>query len=148
MAKEIRVSINKLRESIPFILEGIAYDLVEELKKMCPVDKGSLKNSIKLVKFGGGYHITSLKYAWYVEYGTPPHIIRPKNKKSLAFEFTKGVGGRKARLEAGIRKGNANEIIVREVKHPGTSPQPFIRPILNTKLKEIILNNFTRHLNG
>lgn len=57
------------------------------------------------------------KIAVFLEKGTKPHIIRPKNKKALAFRS----------LEKGP-SGNSNygdKIIVKEVKHPGFEARPF-----------------------
>ena len=48
---------------------------------------------------------------WFEE-GTKPHIIRPKDKKSLRFRSTKG------------NKGFGNFVFAKEVKHPGTPPKP------------------------
>ncbi len=48
---------------------------------------------------------------WFLEYGTAPHEIRPKNAKALY------IGGR----------------FVKVIKHPGSAPQPFMRPAFDTK---------------
>lgn len=70
-------------------------------------------------------------------HNTPPHIIRPKNKKALRFEV-----GRKARLE-GNGKGK-NIVFAKEVKHPGTRPNPFIRNTIQNKIKGIILDELAK----
>ena len=64
-------------------------------------------------------------YAIYVEFGTPPHIIIPKDKKALHW------GG-----DAGP--------VVRLVHHPGTMAQPFIRSTFKAELPGIIINNLKR----
>ena len=53
------------------------------------------------------------EYAEAVEFGTAPHIIVPKNKKALAFSMDK------------------KKVIVKKVKHPGTRPQPYMRPAMH-----------------
>jgi len=79
-----------------------------------PFDTGRLAESIKLYPSYLGAEkfllITSVEYAEYLEYGTRPHIIRIKNKKVLA---------------------SKKAIFGKEVKHPGTEAQPFMRPALD-----------------
>lgn len=50
-------------------------------------------------------------YAPYVEFGTPPHEIRPVNKRVLANAAT-------------------GQIFGTRVKHPGTKPNPFLERIM------------------
>jgi len=67
-----------------------------------------------------------------LNHNTAPHIIRPKNKKALSWTSGKGGGGKR--------------YFAKVVHHPGTRPQPFIRTVFDTKLKDIIVNNLKRHL--
>lgn len=57
-------------------------------------------------------------YAHIVEYGARRHMIRPRAKKALEIGG-KFVGG--------------------EVDHPGVRPQPFMRPAVDSKLPEALL---------
>lgn len=50
--------------------------------------------------------------ALFIEKGTRPHIIRPKENKVLRF-FTGG-----------------GPVFAREVKHPGTKADPFLEPAI------------------
>ena len=124
---EIVTTRKKLKSGWNNFVFGIANDLRNELVTTCPVDTGNLKNSIRVEPDGKGYNIFMPEYFLYLEYGTPPHIIRPKNKKALHW-------------------GGKSGPIVKLVHHPGTRPQPFIRPVLNTKLKSIVKDNAMRHL--
>ena len=124
---EIKTTTKKMSSGFDNFINGIANDLRNELVTTCPVDTGNLKNSIIVDKNDRGYNILMPDYGLMVEYGTPPHIIRPKNKKALHW------GG----------KGGP---VVKLVHHPGTRPQPFIRTTINTKLREVIKNNVLRHL--
>jgi HK97 gp10 family phage protein len=54
--------------------------------------------------------VSSHKGKW-LEYGTRPHKIKPKNRKALA------IGGN----------------VVEEVDHPGAKPHPFLRPALDAR---------------
>jgi len=70
-------------------------------------------------------------------HNTPPHIIKPKNKKALKFEV-----GRIERLSG---KGGKKKIVfAKEVRHPGTRPNPFIRNTIINKLKLIIIEELMK----
>lgn len=114
------------------VMYGIANDLENELVRTCPVDKGFLKLSIKVRVEGKKLIISMLEYGKYVEYGTAPHIIKTKSKKVLTNQSTASKG-----KEAFFGK---------EVRHPGTRPNPFIRAAIMTKLPGIIKKNIRRHL--
>ncbi len=140
MVREIRMTRREFFKRLPRLFFGIGNDLTTALIKNVPVDTGNLKNKIGFRIIGKRIlEIFMPGYALYVEFGTPPHIIRPKTKKALAFEV-----GRKQRLEAGIPSSKSNRVVVKEVKHPGTMPQPFIRNTFKAELPNIIKNNLIR----
>jgi len=70
---------------------------------------GHLEQSIGWRPEGDGAVVfAAAEYAPYVEFGTRPHVIRPRpGRKALRF-FS-----------------NGEAIIRRRVKHPGTKPRPF-----------------------
>lgn len=55
----------------------------------------------------------------YMEEGTAPHVIRPKNKKALRFT----VGG--------------STIFAKSVNHPGIKARPIVEPTVQTSLPSI-----------
>ena len=120
----ITMTQSQFNERMNLVCEGVANDLRNEIVDKVPVDTGALKGSIKVKQKGNGFEISALNYITHLEYGTPPHIIRAKNKKAL---FWKGA-----------------EHPVKQVNHPGTRPQFIIRNIVNTKLKGIITENLKR----
>lgn len=84
-------------------------------KKEAPVKTGTLRRSIGFFTKGSimsGVK-TNVKYWLAVEYGTKPHKITPKNKKFLAWK------------EAGSWH------FAKEVNHPGTEANPFVKRSLN-----------------
>lgn len=129
---QITISRSKLKDKLPLIIEGIANDFTNVLVRLSPVDTGHLRNSITYRKVQYGYEISMPYYSLYLEYGTPPHIIRPKDKKALSWTEGKGGGGQR--------------YFAKVVHHPGTRPQPFIRPAFDLYLKDIIIQNLKRHL--
>lgn len=56
-----------------------------------------------------GYVRNKLFYASFVEFGTAPHKIRPKNRQALS------IGG----------------FFAKSVEHPGAKPHPYMRPALD-----------------
>lgn len=72
---------------------------------------GDLRRSISRRVEGAhrGVVFTDLKYAPHVEFGTRPHVIRPRNKKFLAF------------------KVGAKTVFAKKVNHPGTKAYNYMR---------------------
>ncbi len=129
--------MNEIVEKLEKALPEIARRIQNELTLAAPVDAGRLRNSIKVKAEGNSLVIWMVGYGKFVEFGTPPHVITPENKKALKFEV-----GRIERLK-GKKKGK-KEVIVKKVKHPGTRPNPFIRNILQNKLKKIIIEEIMK----
>jgi len=93
-------------------LSALAGVFMDKVMELVPVDTGRLKNSIGMRREGGRKIIVEAKapYAGFVEYGTRPHVIRPRRKKVLRFEV------------------DGKVVFTTRVYHPGTSPQPYWRP--------------------
>ena len=99
-----------------FFQATLGPDIVRDAKRYCPERTGALQESIEhhledgnlIVSATGG--ADGRTYAAYVELGTRPHEILPIAKKAL---FWPGA-----------------DHPVGKVNHPGTRPQPFLRPAL------------------
>lgn len=91
-------------------------------KQMAPVKFGRLRQSITVTtKDLTGEVAVNVEYAGAVEFGSKPHIIRPRRKKALAFK-----------PGAGFRFWDeGGRVVVKYVKHPGTKAQPFLRPAMD-----------------
>lgn len=104
--------------------------IADEAKINVPIQDGDLRRSIRVssnakrgrveakAKAGG-------KKAWYaaiVEFGAAPHIIKGKGGKMLKFT---GRDGRKVEIA--------------QVSHPGFKPRPYLRPALDAKAKQSIV---------
>ena len=85
--------------------------------RLAPVDTGRLRNSIHIYPMREGeksYIVADgVEYGVYVEFGTSPHIIRPRIKKALSW----------------IDDTN-KRVFAKKVNHPGTNAHPFFRPAL------------------
>jgi hypothetical protein len=93
----------------------LAEDIAEDAGRGAARDTGALRGSYGVVKPSEGVrHVgSSLEYADFVEFGTDPHEILPKNAKALWWP------------------GAAHP--VRRVQHPGTRAQPTLRPAARTR---------------
>lgn len=97
---------------------------LDEVKQQIPKDSGQLRASARITTRAKGNEISaSVKVgnfvAWYahlVEFGTRPHTIKASGNGAMRF------GG----------------VTVREVQHPGTRAQPFMRPTADQKLGEAV----------
>lgn len=83
---------------------------------------GNLRRSIDRRVFSAakGVVFVGEKYGKYVEFGTRPHIIRPKNAKMLAFR----VGGQL--------------VFARQVNHPGSKPYPYMKPAFEENKNKVL----------
>jgi hypothetical protein len=130
MSAEIR-GIPQLRARIEAItpnaglLRKVALLAVREQKLLAPRKTGNLARTIHLgaVTPTRAETIASADYAAYVERGTRPHEIRPRNRKALRW----AADGASARLSGTPRSGGRVRFAKR-VQHPGTRAQPFMIP--------------------
>jgi HK97 gp10 family phage protein len=111
----LRRAIGGMSKDVKKAVDQTRIDVQNEARRRAPVDTGRLRSSIvSRAETSGrsvGYVVgTNVNYAAAVEYGTAPHVIKPKNKKALAWP-----GGRHP---------------VAKVNHPGTRAQPFMRPAI------------------
>jgi len=104
----------KAVELTQLVVEKTGFDTVSGAQERVPVDTGHLKNTIgvdfdaDLLGFEAG---PTASYGAHVEYGTKPHVIRPRNARALHWVTPEG-----------------DEVFVTRVHHPGTAPQPYMRP--------------------
>lgn len=120
---------NKIGSSLAAALEESAELVYEYAVENAPMKTGKLKNSIKKkVVLGSHPHAsvwTSDKKAQWMEFGTRPHTITPKNGKFLRFQ----AGGR--------------TVFARVVHHPGTKATHFMKRAL-VEQDGMIKNIFAR----
>lgn len=121
--KQLRTRIEAIKPNEK-LLRTIALSAVREQKLLAPRKTGNLGRTIHLgaVTPDRAETIASADYAAYVERGTRAHVIRPRNRKALAWP----VAG-SARLSGSTKKGGRVRF-ARRVQHPGTKPQPFMVP--------------------
>jgi HK97 gp10 family phage protein len=120
MSNDVKTAVNRTR-----------IDVQNEARRRAPVDTGRLRSSIVSRAENSGRRVgyvvgTNVGYAAAVEYGTAPHVIKPKHKKALYWP--------------GARHP------VAQVNHPGTRPQPFMRPAI--EMAEIFFRAHLSRIRG
>jgi hypothetical protein len=112
----LREAPERVRRAGLLAAKRAAEDYVDEIHKTIKSGRsftprtGQLEQSINWRPTDGGALVSAgAKYARYVEYDTPPHVIRPKPGRK-ALRWFPGGGG---------------VAFAREVNHPGTRGQPF-----------------------
>lgn len=112
----VRVAQTRSDQAIHHVAENIA----DDMRHAVSVDTGALHDSIHTtypragvgrVHAGGVRDGRLIDYWQDVEYGTDPHVIRVRTAKVL-------------------HNAETGEFFGKEVHHPGTPAQPFMRPAL------------------
>ncbi|MFJ4649475.1 HK97-gp10 family putative phage morphogenesis protein [Streptomyces bobili] len=111
----LRRYFGRMSDDVARAVDRTRIDVQNEARRRAPVDTGRLRSSIVSRAEGGGRSVgyvigSNVNYAAAVEYGTAPHVIKPKYKRALYWP------------------GAAHPVA--QVNHPGTRPQPFLRPAI------------------
>jgi HK97 gp10 family phage protein len=137
--KEFERKLDRLKIRHGKRLNDIVHDSTTKMHRYAvhkaPVDDGKLRQGITMdFQRGGrpqGSVISNAKYSAAVEEGTKPHTIRVRYKKVLA--------GPKRKAPSGWNNFSRDWAIYgKKVKHPGTDPQPFVKPAFDVGRKYMI----------
>lgn len=89
--------------------------ILAEMESRVPVKTGNLRTSLGIRVESNrvviGPNERQAPYAGYVEFGTKPHEIKPKNPDGVL-----------------VFKINGTKVFAKKVNHPGTRAQPYVRP--------------------
>jgi hypothetical protein len=118
------------------LMAKLALSVVREQKLMAPRRTGNPGRSIRLgaVTPTMAETVATANYAAYVELGTRPHEIRPRNRKALRW------AAGNPRLSGSPRSGGQVRFAKR-VQHPGTRARPFMLPGAQKALRDVGLKN-------
>lgn len=121
--KDLAKYLKKTNENAEDVIALTALLIETEAKKLAPINKqpgvgGVLRSSIiRKVSRLNAIVGTNVKYASDVEYGTVAHTIKAKNGKGLS---------------------DGKNFFGKEIQHPGTKAQPFLRPAFDKEIKELV----------
>jgi HK97 gp10 family phage protein len=97
------------------VLIQAANHILAEMEARVPVKTGNLRTSLGIKvesdRVTIGPNERQAPYGGYVEFGTKPHVIRPKNPSGVL-----------------VFKINGQKVFAKKVNHPGTQAQPYVRP--------------------
>jgi hypothetical protein len=104
-------------------------------KETVPRKTGNLGRTIRLgtvtendaTIIAGGQQ--GVGYARFVEFGTRPHVIVPRNRRALAW-------GGPRRLSGSLRSGARATNFATRVNHPCTQPKPYLRPAAERAVRD------------
>jgi hypothetical protein len=105
------------------LLRALQLSTIHEAQALVHRKTGTLQRRIIPGAISSGYAIVKADtpYAAPLEFGSKPHVIRPKNAKVLAW-------GGSRRLSARLRSGSKPDHFAAFVHHPGSKPYPYLIP--------------------
>jgi len=108
--------ILQIQRRVDRVQDAVTEAVAEDARDMAPIRTGELVESIRTVRLGDVCRVYVGTEHWqFMEYGTSPHWIFPKEKQALAWP-------QRGRFPAGGP--------VSSVFHPGNEPFPFMRPAI------------------
>ena len=119
-AVEITKLDDKTKDNVQKTLNNTGFKIEAKAKGSVPVDTGHLRRGIttKIGDMEVIVHTSNIKYARGVEFGTRPHLIKPKNKKALYWKGAKHP--------------------VKSVNHPGSKAKPYLIPAFESEKDNLI----------
>ena len=108
-----------------------------------PADSGNLRKFIKIQKrksrvsgkceYMVGPIWKKAFYGMFLEFGTKPHVIKPKSGDKLAWG-----GWVTGSARAGSKVFEGDSVVVSRVKHPGQPRRPWLRPAFDQNTDQVI----------
>lgn len=124
---KLEARLRALRKTVPSVPRQFGLLTVAEAKRLVPRKTGNLGRRIILQSATRteARVVASTPYAAAVEFGSRPHVIRPRRGRYLAFPAK----GSAVTLSGRLRKGKGGKLVfARAVRHPGTRAQPYLLP--------------------
>lgn len=105
-------NLARIEQRIDRLADATAEAVADDARDLAAVDTGEMKSTIHIRYLSGRVrHVHVGTDHWqFVEYGTSPHVITPKDKKALW----------------GPTMPTSHPVA--RVNHPGAEAQPFMRP--------------------
>ena len=140
---ELNRRLNAIKDT-KGLLKQVQLVMIREAKVLVPRKTGNLGRSIVPGQLTNTRATVEAKagYAAFVEFGTKPHVIRPRKAKALAWASGSG-----RRLSGRPRKG-AKLTFAKVVHHPGTKPHPFMLPAAQKAISQESMSEIVKKWNG
>lgn len=119
----LRQLITRGRKLTAEQMEDLANRAFDSIQEKTPVLTGRAIEAWKLIKRSPFNYtiINNVDYVVYLEYGTKPHLIYPKNAAILAW----------------VNRSTGETIFSQLVQHPGTRPYAMVRTTLSELRKDM-----------
>jgi hypothetical protein len=153
----LEVDTRDIERRFGLVLNEVAINMAQEFAEASPVDTGYLKKTFvtpgpRIDYANGIIEFRAADYLDYVLFGTPPHIIRPKNAKALVIPRAAALGGRlvrrdgewKTKFSFGGTEVIRDVIFAKWVEHPGTEANPFVQEVIERRFQGILENALRR----
>ena len=121
-------------------LQTTANEVRRDLESITRTWKHRVKFNVRVVRRRGDYGITVTtkdEIFGYVNYGTKPHVIRPR--KARALKFQRGYKAKSRPGFIGSSEGGASgkTTFAKYVQHPGSEPRGFDKTIAKRRQKSL-----------
>lgn len=129
--RELIARLNAIANVAPRALLGqLAIAAVREQKLLVHRKTGTTARTIHVGRVTTTYAETIVGGAGrWLEEGTRAHLIRPRNRRALAWPASAGGARLSGSARVGARRGKFGGMVVRKlVHHPGTKAYPFMVP--------------------
>lgn len=115
LSNGLREAADEVDDEIEVASRETAIDIRDTAQSIVAVDSGELRSKIVINQDSSGNWMIESRadHALDVEYGTQPHLITPNTGDYLKFE------------------SDGETVYTHFANHPGTDPQPYLRPALN-----------------
>lgn len=124
------------------VLRALQLATIHEAQALVPRKTGHLQRNIKPGAVTETHAIVKADtpYAAPVEFGSKPHVIKPRNARVLAWGGSRRLSGR---LRSGAKPTN----FAASVNHPGSKAKPYLIPGAKKaagklKLKDVIVSQW------
>ena len=139
-ARQLEARLKAVQQTPQPLMRTIGLTAVREQKLLVARKTGNTGRTIRLERVTNDSATTVVNGAGaYLEYGTRPHIIRPRNARALRFPGA-GVAttkGGRVTAAAARKLGNGAWAFAKVVHHPGTKAQPFMVPGAQRALESV-----------
>jgi hypothetical protein len=146
----LNARLDAIGKTAPFMHE-LGLRTVAHAKKRVRRKTSTTSRTIRLERYDDeSARITVGGAGPFLEFGTRPHVIRPRKGRVLRFPAagTKTTLAGRARTGEVRRLGSGAYVFTRQVHHPGTKPYPFLVPGAQDAFREVGVDPIVQAWNG
>ena len=137
-AKQLNARLEAIKKAPPVALNRLALVVVREAKLRVARKTGQTGRTIHVARRTPTVvTITAGGAALFLEFGTRPHDIYPVRRKALRWAAQPQGRRLSGRPRVAAQRGGLGGVLfAKRVHHPGTRPQPFMRPAVDVAVRQ------------